>query len=446
MVTNAESLNNFKKRLNQALKRASLNKDVSVGDYHKELSTILDISQSTIYGWRRGERFPNPDQLAQLLRLLARADVDKALLVQIIEACGYTTSATVNNVMADVFGDNADLADRYLPARTNFIGIDVSVNFISNLLISKEAEGIVAICGLGGIGKTALATAITHLPEIRQKFTRIIWLNTLRYSLQDETAIINQARLMPNHEALIVGLWEQINPSNRSDLSLQSKMLILRQQLKKDAILVVIDNLETLEDFTSLYETINELIYPSKFLVTTRCNLGRFENVICYPYKGLNQSASLDLIQYEARRIGNSLLEYAQKQHTLKIVDKVGGNPLAIKLVVGQLSFLPLQTVLESLDSPDDEKADKLFASIYRQTWEILDPTSREVMLFMPLMENATFEQLQGISGLTKEELNFTLSRLGTLSLVEVGGDNLNNLQYKIHQLTQVFLMREVMR
>jgi hypothetical protein len=123
----------------------------------------------------------------------------------------------------------------------------------------------------------------------------------------------------------------------------------------------------------------------------------------------------------------------------------VGGNPLALKLVMGQAAFLPLAQVLRNLQEAQGKRADALYTYIYWQAWQLLAPTERQLFLTLPLAPNGAFDQLTLASGLEEDALQGALARLIQLSLVEVGGD-LAEPRYGLHRLTETFLMREVLK
>jgi len=72
----------------------------------------------------------------------------------------------------------------------------------------------------------------------------------------------------------------------------------------------------------------------------------------------------------------------------------VGGNPLALKLVVGQLCVLPLSQVLENLKQARGQTIDDLYTYIYWQAWHTLDETSQKVLLVMPLVHGERLTSL----------------------------------------------------
>lgn len=127
------------------------------------------------------------------------------------------------------------------------------------------------------------------------------------------------------------------------------------------------------------------------------------------------------------------------------VYEVVGGNPLALKLVVGQICALSLSQVLANLKQAQGQKVDQLYSYIYWQTWRTLAPESRQALLAMPLVsrQGGTFVHLAAVSELREAELSHALDELVAFSRVEVGG-KLERRLYRIHRLTETFLLTEV--
>src|SRR6185436_8118195 len=94
------------------------------------------------------------------------------------------------------------------------------------------------------------------------------------------------------------------------------------------------------------------------------------------------------------------------------IYQVVGGNPLALKLIVGQIAIFPLPQVLENLKQAQGKKIDELYTYIFWQAWNALDSVSQQGLLAMPLAQDGDFAQLSAVTGLKVDALNDALERL----------------------------------
>jgi hypothetical protein len=217
--------------------------------------------------------------------------------------------------------------------------------------------------------------------------------------------------------------------------------------MKGSPYLIVIDNLETAADYKALVPELMGLVNPTKFLLTSRHSLHDFPGVYCLTLDELSQADSLALLRHEARQRG--LLDAASApEATLHQVHEVaGGNPLALKLLIGQMHTLSLSRVVNDLREARGRKVEDLYRFIYWRSWQLLDDQARRVLAVMPLVaENGGgLAQIAALSELDEEQLAASLSQLVTLCLVDVMG-RVEERRYGIHRLTETFLLNEVLK
>lgn len=311
------------------------------------------------------------------------------------------------------------------------------------------APWILAIDGLGGIGKTTLATRLAHEFVSSDRFVDLAWVSAKQEEFQPGVGI--QAIHSPNHraaldvEGLTDGLLAQLLPQTALTTPRSEKRAALQRHLKTQPCLVVIDNLESATDYAALLPEVRQLANPSKFLITTRFSLAAEAGIFGYTLAGLSESDVLAFLRYEAETRNIAPLLTASAEQLTAIYQVVGGNPLALKLVVGQAAFLPLAQILSNLQQALGKRVDALYTYIYWQAWQLLSPDERQLLLTLPLAPNGTFSQVRLSSGLDEDTLQGALARLIELSLVQVGGD-LAEPRYSLHRLTETFLMHEVLK
>jgi hypothetical protein len=159
----------------------------------------------------------------------------------------------------------------------------------------------------------------------------------------------------------------------------------------------------------------------------------------------LSQADAAALLKYEAETRDLPALAQASPAQLESIYQVVGGNPLALKLVAGQLSVLPLAQVLDTLRQAGSKTVEDLYTYIYWQAWELLSPAGKQTLVVMPLAQEGSFEEVMEESELDAAQAGQALRELAGLSLVEVGGD-LERPRYSIHRLTETFLLNEVIK
>ena len=129
----------------------------------------------------------------------------------------------------------------------------------------------------------------------------------------------------------------------------------------------------------------------------------------------------------------------------LPIYETVGGNPLALRLVVGQLHVYSLPVIIQDLRGAWGAAIDNLYTFIYRQAWASLDESSRQALMAMSLLPvgGDTLDFLGDICMLSPDDLRMSVRTLTARNLVEVKGD-LQRRVYSIHSLTRTFLLEQV--
>ncbi len=331
-----------------------------------------------------------------------------------------------------------------LPVITTLFGIEAQLDQVIAALSRPEPAWLVAIEGIGGIGKTTLAGAVVRRLALSRRFYRTVWVSAKQQEFWPGLGIQPTDHPLLDQETLVDALSEQLDDQLAGNLPPQQKLAVLTEQLKQQPHLVVIDNLETAIEFQTLLPLLLRLANPTKFLLTTRTMQPRVE-VARVPLSELSLADTVALLQYEARLRQMSILDAATAAQLERIHEVVGGNPLALKLVVGQLHSLPLTAVLENLKQARGKKIEELYTYIYRQAWHSLDEAGRQLLLVMPLTQNGTASQLAAASGLEDDKISDAIEHLITVSLLDVSGD-LEQRRYRIHRLTETFLLNEVIK
>lgn len=318
---------------------------------------------------------------------------------------------------------------------SSLFGVESILQELVNLLLTPASPWVIALVGMGGIGKTSLADKAVRLAIEQFVYHQVVWLRVAPYS---------GSEIMAPAEAILRQLAEQIIPAQATSAGYR---VALRQQLQAMPYLIVIDNLETEAETAQLVEHLQDFANPSKFLLTTRVRLPLTAGVRTLLPGELSLPDALTLLRHQAAAIGLMELAQADDGELEQIYQPVGGNPLALKLVVGLAAVLPLPQILQDLTQAETREIEQMYRSIYWRAWQTLSEEGQTVLEMMPLAAavGLTPEQMTAMTSLPPNRLWPTISELVNRSLLEVRGTTWER-RYGIHRLTESFLQTEIIR
>ncbi len=340
-----------------------------------------------------------------------------------------------------------------LPTYSRLFGVDAALDGLVHTLTQPGPPWFVAVEGIGGIGKTSLAHALASRLIVEgevgwRTFADLGWVAARRQIFNAGGALPSVDRPSLSPDQLIYGLAGQLLPDmGASRLSLEQTGAALARRLRTDPHLIIIDNLETRADLVCVMEVVRAWAGPTKFLFTSRRTLIGEDALFHFRLPGLCEADALALLRHESALRNLPAIAQADDGELRPIFRHVGGNPLALRLVVGQTLVHSLPHVLEDLASAQGQAAENLYTYIYRRAWENLSEPERETLLLMPLVhENGSdLAYLARIAQRSLTDLRPLLQRLVGLNLVDsVGG--LSERRYTIHNLTRTFLQEQVLR
>jgi DNA polymerase III delta prime subunit len=337
--------------------------------------------------------------------------------------------------------------DARLPAAPlrDLVGVDSKITQLAEVVNAAGAPWLVAIEGLGGIGKTTLAAALLRRLIASQRFAEIGWVSGQPAILDIGGGIRPTQQPALSAPGLVEALLTQLAPGRPPAQRAEEALSQLAGILKAAPHLIVVDNLETAADLQALLPTLRTLANPTKIVMTSRKRLIDEHSIYSFVVPDLSEEDTLRLVRQEARLCNLPYLAAASDGELRPIYKTVGGNPLALLLVVGQTHLHSLDLVLHDLAAARGVSVEHLYTFIYRRAWEALDETSRLALLAMPLVNvnGDSFDYIAALSDLPPATLTSALQRLITLNLVNSVGD-LHQRRYSIHGLTRSFLIEQV--
>lgn len=317
------------------------------------------------------------------------------------------------------------------PTYDTLFGAEQQVERLKQALLSPDHAWLIAVTGLGGLGKTAVADQ-----TIRQVIP------TLRF--QQIVAVYLEPGNLPlaNLRALLA---RQLGLPVTSEAETDRQIL---QCLKSRTSLVLIDGFE--DDISHLEEELGRWANPSKILITSRHRPRISHAFFAQPITSLPMTAVADLIRQHARKIGRLELTAATDEQIGLIHSKVGGNPLALKLIVGLSDKHTIPAILNDLTELKIEaKIEEMYRHIYWQAWRALSAESQMVLKAMQIPDSAAGANLAYIAslcpGLDLRAVSAAIEDLINRSLLETHGSAWEaQMRYRIHSLTKTFLQTEI--
>jgi WD40 repeat protein len=269
---------------------------------------------------------------------------------------------------------------------------------------------LVALLGMGGIGKTALATKLAH--QLENSFEVVIW-RSLRNAPPLETLLSNVVPFVSNQQ--------------HSDTSLESLMRYLRTC----RCLVVLDNVETIlrsgraglycsgyEDYGELFRAAAESAHSSCLVMTSRekpTEVAAFEGLEL-SVRSLQLSGSPEA----ARSLLQARGLFGSTPHQLQLCQRYGYNPLALKIVATSIHSLFDGDIGQFL-----EQDATVFNGIRRlldRQFERLSPLEQTVMYWLAVnREWTTIAELQQdiVPAVSRPQVLESLEYLTWRSLIE---------------------------
>lgn len=230
-------------------------------------------------------------------------------IVPWLEAAGYKTTETVD------WGEAPDIA-------LGFYGREQELRTLKQWIVNERCR-LVALLGMGGIGKTALSVKLTE--QIQGEFKYVIW-RSLRSAPRLEDILRNLISCLSGQQETQVDLLQLLNYFR------SSRCLVVLDEV--DAILRSGDPVgyrEGYEGYGELLRLVGEKDHQSCLVVTSQEKPGEIalqegdgQSVRSLQLHGLGEAAQE--ILKEKR------LSY-QEEEAQRLIKTYGGNPLSLKLV-----------------------------------------------------------------------------------------------------------------
>ncbi len=399
---------------------------------HKSGLTPSYISQLT----RGGRTTPSEDAVNRVCRAL---NLDRESRQNLLERAGYssTSFSDIMSLSSKNGVPREDLGEA--PTAQVFHGRQDELVTLKQWVMDPNCQ-LVMILGIGGIGKTALATALTN--QVKDRFDFVFW-----RSLHNAPPLEHFLQQCLH----FLSLQPQPLPTRSDDL-----LALLLRHLQAYRCLLVLDNFESLlqsgqsvghyregyEQYGRLLRLLGETEHQSCLLLTSREKPreitqleGKDSPVRPMSLAGIGQLEGQKLLQ------GKDI--YGTSEHWARLIRQYSGNPLALKLVAEPIQTLFAGDIARFLQ--EDKIAFSDITDLLDQHFKRLSPDEREVLYWLAIeREGIPLEKLQAnlVHSVSKGELLATLHSLGRRFLF----DQLEHALFTLQPVIQEYVTDEIIK
>ena len=373
---------------------------------------------------------------------------------QVIKAEGGSTISQVVQVAGDYYAhppypaaESSPGVPSYLPPKAyhRLVGRFNELDQVMSALRDPKRKPMIAIVGLGGIGKTALAREAVERCVQEKLFDYIVWTSSKAEHFVGEGIIKTEVSAY-GFDELLNDIGRQCDRVDIAQMPADQKQAAVKYLLANKRVLVVMDNLETVPESEELVASVFQIMGQSKLLITSRHRI-KHERVFTINLGGFPEDEGVMFLREESKERGIEVVAHANRDSLVEIHQVTGGAPLAMKLVVGQVSRQPIAVVLATLKQASFKGQDyEFYRFVYWHSWEMLDKNARMALVDMsvfPPLTGGAVDDVRAVSQVEASAFWPAMDQLVTMSLVDKTGA-VDQERFALHPLTHYFILADI--
>ncbi|MCD8418755.1 putative DNA binding domain-containing protein [Tenacibaculum finnmarkense genomovar finnmarkense] len=318
-----------------------------------------------------------------------------------------------------------------------------------DLKLNNKNNRLIQIDGIGGIGKTTFVhyfcTKLIENEKFKNNFDFIIWTSSKRNKYTPQ-GIKDITEFISNYTDLLEDIYNYIcdNGLEEAENELLEIEEIVLNFLKNNKVLLIVDNLETLND-KDLISFLEHFPLKSKAILTTRETLGDFymSRINLNGFKEENEFPNFLNSQYR-HFCGNDKASYTElySEYTKELYKYTKGMPLAGQLISHQLSTgTPIDSVIENLKN--GKAYEDILRFCFKGSIDKLSKVEQTLLFVFSLSEKEellSLDDLIYISTFTSDEIGLTsIPKLSKISLCLKQKKDNGEIGYSIPHLAKIY-------
>ena len=399
----------------------------------EELGALMHVVGKSVQRYKAGHLPPEETQIKVLAEAAVRRGfLGREWLQRFLHAARYPFADKLLDQLCPVGPARPRPPRVYenLPAPTYSQFVMREQAFADVLDGLQQRSAVVLIVGLGGNGKTSLAREVAAAclvdDSATSHFDAVVWVSD-----KDKPGTTNLSTVLDE-------VAHTLDYPGFTQFEYDEKRREVEQLLRRQRVLLVVDNFETVTD-GALLNWLLRLPEPSKAIVTTREYRREFRRG-GWPIdlRGMRDAEVHALIDERLHVLKmQQLIEDRSQLEPLIIV--TGGNPKAIEIALGLVKYerRPLQQIVDDLYAARSELFDDLFA----RAWSLLDEAARRVLLVMTFFStSAISEALITTADIQAFVFDRAIERITDLALIDVEQETITSSpRYTLHPLVRAF-------
>ncbi len=404
----------------------------STATVEDELGAAIHVVGKTIQRYKAGY-LPPTDEAVRLLAEAAvrRGFLGREWLQRFLHAARYPFADKLLNELCPALQVRPRPPRVYenLPAPTYSQFVMREQAFTEMLDGLQQRSAAVLVIGLGGNGKTSLAREVAAYclrdNADAPRFDAVVWVSD-----KDRPGTTNLSVVLDE-------LARTLDYPGFTQFAHDEKQREVEQLLRRQRVLLVVDNFETITDGV-LLTWLLRLPEPSKALITSREKHRALWGSWLVELRGMSESEAWALITERARVLKIDRL-VGERTQLEPLLAATGGNPKALTMTLGLLKYeyRSLQDIVDDLYAARGDLFDDLFV----RAWALLDEAARRILLvatFFPT--SASGDALRSTADVQGFAFDRAVERLADMALLDVQQTDLNRSpRYLLHPLVRAF-------